>query len=475
MTRTTSYDHAVKALAATLHGAVVLPDDPEYAPARAVHSGAHDRFPSIVVRPLDAEDVRVAVTFAREWDLAVAVRSGGHSFAGHGTNDGGIVVDLSAMKAIRIDAESGLARIEPGLTWGEVAAKAHEHGLALTSGAVASVGVGGLAVGGGIGWMVRKHGLTIDNLLSAEVVTADGRILRASATEHPDLFWAIRGGGGNFGIVTAFEFRMHPAGLVLGGAVFYDAAEALEMLEAYARYAASAPDELTTMAAVMPAPPAPFIPPPLHGTLVLAIMVCYTGDLDEGRRVVAPLRRLGTPIADMIAPMSYPAMFAMTEGGTVRGLHHGTRSLFLRELDGDLIRTIVAQTRSLTAPISIAQIRALGGAMARVAPDATAFAHRDKPFMLTIIAAWADPAASVRHRAEVERFWRAVQSHAAGVYVNFLGEEGEARIRDAYGPATYARLAELKRRYDPANLFRLNQNIPPAGQAQPAGDEERAA
>jgi FAD/FMN-containing dehydrogenase len=475
MTRTTSYDHAVKALAATLHGAVVLPDDPAYAEVRAVHDGAYDRFPGIIVRPADAEDVRVAVTFAREWGLLVAVRSGGHSIAGHGTNDGGLVIDLSAMKGIGIDAASGLARIEPGLTWGEVAQRAQAYGLALTSGDVSSVGVGGLAVGGGIGWMVRKHGLTIDNLLAAEVVTADGRILRASATEHPDLFWAIRGGGGNFGIVTAFEFQLHPAGLVLGGAVFYDAAAAAEILEAYARYAAGAPDELTTMAAVMPAPQAPFIPPPLHGTLVLAIMVCYTGDLDKGRRVVAPLRRLGPPIADSIAPMPYPAMFAMTEGGTVRGLHHGTRSLFLRELDGDLIRTILTQARGLTTPVAMAQLRVLGGAMARVAPDATAFAHRDKPFMLTIITAWVDPADSARHRAEVERLWRAVQSHAAGVYVNFLGEEGEERIRDAYGPATYARLADLKRRYDPANLFRLNQNIPPAAQELAAGDEARAA
>jgi FAD/FMN-containing dehydrogenase len=204
-------------------------------------------------------------------------------------------------------------------------------------------------------------------------------------------------------------------------------------------------------------------------------MVCYTGDLDEGRRVVAPLCRLGTPIADLIAPMPYPAMFAMTEKGTVRGLHHGGRSLFLRGLDGDLIRTILTQARSLTAPVAMAQIRVLGGAMARVAPDATAFAHRDKPFMLTIIAAWMDPAESIRHRAEAERFWRAVQAYAAGVYVNFLGEEGEERIRDAYGPETYARLAELKQRYDPQNLFRLNQNIPPAAQELPAGDEERAA
>lgn len=476
MSQTTITREALQGLASILKGRVVLPDDPDYAQARTVWNASYDRFPALIVHAVDSGDVRAAVAFARDLGLAVSVRSGGHSFSAQSTNDGGLVIDLSSMKAISIDPASRIARIEPGLTWGEVAHAAQPHGLALTSGDMGSVGVGGLAVGGGIGWMVRKHGLTIDNLLAAEVVTAGGSLLRASEAENPDLFWAIRGGGGNFGIVTAFEFRLHPAGLVVGGAVFYDAAEAVEILEAYTRYAASAPDELTTMALIMPAPPAPFIPPPLHGTLVLALLVCYTGDLEEGQRVIAPLRRLGTPVADVIGPMPYPALFALTAEGGARGLQHHDRSLFLNSLDGELIRSIVAQARTLTAPMSITQIRVLGGAMARVAPEATAFAHRDKPFMLTIIAAWMDPAESARHCASVERFWRNVEPHAAGVYVNFLADEGEARIRDAYGPDTYRRLAGLKRRYDPDNLFRLNQNIPPAPDlAQSESDEERAA
>jgi FAD/FMN-containing dehydrogenase len=416
----------------------------------------------VIVRCADAADVGSAVTFARRRGLPIAVRSGGHSMAGHGTCDGGVVIDLAAMTGIAIDPARRVARLEPGLTWGAVAAALQPHGLALTSGDTASVGVGGLTLGGGIGWMARKYGLTIDHLRSVELVTAAGEILTASAADHPDLFWGLRGGGGNFGIATAFEFALDPVGMILGGAAFYDATHAEEILSAYADYVASAPDDLTSMALLMQAPPAPFIPPAQQGMPVVAITVCYAGDLAEGARVVAPLRRLGAPIADVIAPMPYPAIFALTAEAEIRGLQHAVRSLFLETLDTGALQALVAQTAAVMSPETLVQLRVLGGAMGRVAADATAFAHRDKPFMVTVTNYGADPGGAARRQARTEQIWWALQPYAAGVYANFLGDEGEMRIREAYPRATYARLAALKARYDPDNVFRLNQNITPA-------------
>jgi FAD/FMN-containing dehydrogenase len=448
-------------LVVRLRGELILPGDPGYEAARGVWNGAADRRPAMIARCADVEDVVIAVKFAREQALAVSVRSGGHSMAGYGTNDGGLVIDLSGMKAISIDPARHFARLEPGLTWGEVAKALQPSGLALTSGDVSSVGVGGLLLGGGIGWMVRKYGLTIDRLRAVELVTADGEILRASAYENAELFWGLRGGGGNFGIATAFEVDLHPAGMVLGGAVFYDVAEAESILRAYARYAASAPDELTTIATFMAAPPAPFIPLEKQGTAVVAILVCYTGDLAEGARVVAPLRTLGTPIADLIAPMPYPALFAMTEEATIRGLQHSVRSLFLRALSDDVIHTIVEEAAAIMSPMTLVQVRVLGGAMSRVPADATAFAHRDKQ-ALVMATNVAPPSTDAEpSRVRTEQVWQALRPYADGVYVNFLGDEGEQRVHEAYPPATYARLAALKKCYDPTNLFRLNQNILP--------------
>ena len=453
---------AIGRLALRLRGELILPGDPGYEAARGVWNGAADRYPAMIARCADVEDVVLAIKFAREQALAVSVRSGGHSMAGYGTNDGGLVIDLSGMKAISIDDARHTARLEPGLTWGEVASTLQPHGLALTSGDMASVGVGGLLLGGGIGWMVRKYGLTIDRLRAVELVTANGEFLRASADEHAELFWGLRGGGGNFGVATAFEVNLHPAGMVLGGAVFYDAAEAESILRAYARYAASAPDELTTIATFMAAPPAPFIPPEKQGTAVVALLVCYTGDLVEGTRVVAPLRQLATPIADVISPMPYPAMFALTEEGTIRGLQHAVRSLFLRTLSDEVIHTIVEEAAAIMSPLTLVQVRVLGGAMSRVPADATAFAHRNKQ-ALVMATSFAPPLADAEpSRVRTEQIWQALQPYADGVYVNFLGDEGERRVHEAYPKAAYARLAALKERYDPTNLFRLNQNILPA-------------
>lgn len=454
-------DAAVERLRASLDGELITPEADAYEQARRVWNGLVDRYPALIVRAATAADVAQAVGFARAHRLPLAVRSGGHSMAGHGTVDHGLVLDLAGMKALRIDPERRLARAEPGLTWGEYAQQADAYGLATTSGDMGTVGIGGLALGGGIGWFVRRYGLTIDNLQAVELVTADGRLVRASAEEHPDLFWAVRGGGGNFGVATAFEFRLHPAGTILGGAVFYPLERLHEVLSAYVRLAVAAPDELTSMAMIMPAPAAPFMPAEVQGTPVLAIMACYAGDLAAGERVLAPLRALDTPIVDVIGPMPYPGMFALTAEAAPAGILHEIRSTYLRALDDELLATIVAHSRAMTVPAGGVQLRVLGGAMARVPAEATAFAHRDKPFLLSVIGAWVDPAETARHQSWVQGFWRALRPHAAGVYVNFLEDEGDGRVRDAYPPATYERLAVIKRRYDPDNLFRLNQNIRP--------------
>jgi FAD/FMN-containing dehydrogenase len=451
-------------LATAIQGAVIAPDDPDYEQARATWNDVGDRRPALIVRCADAVDVMSALGFARERGLSVAVRSGGHSVAGHSTCDDGLLLDLSAMKAIDVNVDRRIARIEPGLTWGEVAAALQPHGLAITSGDTATVGVGGLALGGGIGWMARKYGLTIDNLRAVDLVTADGQFLRASAAEHAELFWGLRGGGGNFGVATAFEFDLHPAGTVLGGAVFYDASDpaaTANILRAYARLAAAAPDELTTMADLMAAPPAPFIPPHRHGTPVIIMAACYVGDLAEGERALAPLRTLATPIADLFAPMPYTAIFALTAAAEVRGLEHHVRSCFMQTLPEDAVQALATEAAAIVSPETLVQLRVLGGAMGRVAADATAFAHRDKQFMVMITNYGPASVDSAARRERTERLWRALRPHACGVYANFLGAEGVERVREAYPPETYARLAALKSRYDPENLFRHNQNIAP--------------
>lgn len=453
-------EEAVGAFAQRIQGRLIQPGDAAYESARIIHNAAYQRSPRLIVQPADATDVIAAVNFAREQGVPLAVRSGGHSIAGHSSSDT-LVLDFSAMKAITIDPERRRARIEPGATWGEVTAAAHEHGLAIPAGDTASVGVGGLTTGGGIGWLARKYGLTIDSLLAAEVVTADGRLVRAGADEHPDLFWAIRGGGGNFGIITAFEFQAHPVDMVVGGAIFYDAADGEAVLRGYADYAGSAPDELTTIVFMMHAPPLPFIPPEKHGTPVIALGLVYAGDLAEGQRIVQPLRELATPIVDLTGPMPYPAIYTLTAEAEKPGHYSDVRSMFMDSLDDDAIGTIMRQLNALSSPFGLIQLRVLGGAMARVAPEATAFAHRRQGIFLAAINLWMDPSESLIHHAWADRFYEDMRPYAHGVYVNFLGDEGERRIREAYPPATYARLQALKNRYDPTNVFSLNQNIRP--------------
>jgi FAD/FMN-containing dehydrogenase len=450
----------VDSLGQRLLGPVITPDHADYDAARRVWNKEYLRQPALVVRAADAMDVVQAVGFARDRSLPFAVRSGGHSLAGFGSVDDGVVLDLSRLKGISIDPARQTAWVQPGVTSEELAPRAAEHGLGLSTGDAPTVGIAGLTLGGGIGFMVRKYGLTIDSLLSAEVVTADGRLVTASESEHPELFWALRGGGGNFGVVTAFQFRLRPVGTVLGGPIVYPATR--EVLRAYVDRSLEAPDGLTTITFVLRAPPLPFIPVELHGQTILMILAVFVGDLAEGERALAPLRQLGPGVVDATGPMPYPAIFDLTRDATV-STHHFGRTLFLNDFPDRLVETVLEHVERGTAPLSFAQIRPLGGAFGRVPADATAFAHRDKAYMLALINGWDAPGADggARHRAWTEAFWRAVRPFGSGVYVNFL-ELGEgARIREAYPGSTHGRLVAVKRRYDPGNFFRLNQNIRP--------------
>ncbi|MBV9355359.1 MAG: FAD-binding oxidoreductase [Chloroflexi bacterium] len=449
---------AIRDLEAHLLGELIRPAHDDYATARQVWNRAVDRHPALIVRAADAADVVRAVSFAHEQGLPLAVRSGGHSLAGHGTVHGGLVLDLSRLRGLSIDPERRVAWAQPGLTWGQYAERAHAYGLATSSGDTATVGLGGLTLGGGIGWMVRKHGLTIDNLLSVELVTADGRLVRASADEHPDLFWALRGGGGNFGVATAFQYRLQPAGTVVGGAVVYPASATV--LRGWADYAAQAPDELTSIAFVMPAPPVPFIPAEYHGRLVVIVAICYAGDPAAGEPVVEPLQQLGRPIANLVGPMPYPGLFALTEAAS-QPHPSTTRSGYFAALTDETLEEIVGHAEQMPLPSGLIELRALGGAMARVPAEATAFAHRDQPFMAVVIGGAPDAASMEPQRAWTEQLWEVLRPRSRGVYANFLADEGPERVREAYAPASFERLVALKRQYDPSNVFRLNQNIRP--------------
>ncbi|HEY0069622.1 MAG TPA: FAD-binding oxidoreductase [Chloroflexia bacterium] len=450
-------------LASELAGEVVLPGHADYETARRSWNQAFDCHPRAIVRCRSTEDVVTAVRFAVESGLPLAVRSGGHSASGLCVIEDGLVVDLSLMNDMSIDPERRVATVGPGLTWGAYTKQANEYGLATPAGDSGSVGVGGLTLGGGVGWLVRKYGLTIDYLLSAEVVTAEGQVLTASETEHPDLFWAIRGGGGNFGIVTSFEFRLVPVAFVLGGMLMFPAAP--DLLTSYLRVAAGAPNELTTIAMLTLAPPMPMLPAEYHFKPVFLVGLCYAGNPQEGEAAIAPLRALGSPVMQMVQPMPYPVLYEFSAEGTT-SRPGSIRSLFVDGLDDSTAVALVEHLHRATSHECMIQFRALGGAMSQVPADSTAFGHRDKPYMVTVINTWKDgpsgEAEVARHRAWTEAAWRMVQPHSTGAYVNFLGDEGEDAVRQAYPPGTYDRLAAIKRRYDPTNLFRGNRNIPPA-------------
>jgi FAD/FMN-containing dehydrogenase len=449
---------SIQQLRGALNGRVIAPDDPEYHEARTVFYGGIDRRPAVIARAADATDVSHVVSLARESGMELAVRSGGHSIPGHSVSDGGIVLDLSDMRALDIDTERRTAWAQTGLTAGEYTTAAGAHGLATGFGDTGSVGIGGITLGGGVGLLVRKYGLTIDDLLAADVVAADGELLRVDAETHPDLFWAIRGGGGNFGVATRFQFRLHEVGTIVGGMLILPATP--DVIASFIAEAEAAPEELSTIANVMPAPPMPFVPEEHHGRLVIFAIVVHTGGGEAGERAVVPFRKLATPIADMIKEMPYPEVFLPEEEG-----YHPTavgHTMFVDSIDRGVAERIVGYLEASDATMRVAQLRVLGGAMARVPAEATAFAHRKSRIMVNVAAFYDGPEDRAVREAWVTDFAAALRQGDGGAYVNFLGDEGEARIRAAYPGTTWDRLAAIKARYDPTNLFRLNQNIPPA-------------
>jgi len=445
-------------LRSAVRGRVVTPEAADYDDLRAVAVPVDGR-PAVIVRPADARDVARAVSIASEAGLPIAVRSGGHSGAGHGVVDDGIVVDLRDMKALEVDVEGRTAWAETGLTAGEYTTAVAAHGLATGFGDTGSVGIGGITLGGGVGYLVRKHGLTIDSLLAAEVVTADGQVLQVDAQTHPDLFWAVRGGGGNFGVATRFQFRLHELDAFVGGILILPATA--DVLAGFIAAAEAAPEELSTIANVMPCPPMPFVPAEHHGELIVMGMMAFAGSAEDGERALAPFRALATPIADMVRPSPYPDMYPPADPD-----YHPTavaRVFFLDHVDPDVAGRIVDTLADSDATMRVAQLRVLGGAMARVPSDATAFAHRSSRIMAVVAAFYEGPDDRIVREEWVESFAGALRQGDPGAYVNFLGDEGQERVRAAYPGATWDRLAEIKRRYDPANLFRSTQNIPPNG------------
>ena len=445
-------------LADGLQGRVIEPGHPDYDEARTVFNAAVDRRPAAIVKVANADDVARVIAHARERSLELAVRSGGHSGAGHGVTDGGIVLDLSEMRALEIDPARRTAWAETGLTAGEYTTEAGRHGLATGFGDTGTVGIGGITLSGGVGFLSRKHGLTIDELLAAEVVTADGDLLYVDDETHEDLFWGIRGGGGNFGVATRFKFRLHPVDPFVGGILFLPATP--EVVAGFVAEAAVAPEELSTIANVMTAPPLPFLPEELHGKLVLMAMVAYAGEVEEGERAIAPLRALAEPVADMVRPMSYPEMYPPEEE-EFRPIA-AVRTMFADSVGLGAAETIIERIQASSAMTAVTQIRVLGGAVARVPADATAYAHRSSRIMMNVAALYQSPEERPVHQAWVNGLADELLQDDAGAYVGFLADEGEERVRAAYPGPTWDRLREVKRRYDPHNVFRLNQNIPPA-------------
>jgi hypothetical protein len=445
-------------LRSELAGRVILPADPEYDAARTVVAGDIDRRPALIARVANPADVARIIALARGTGLELAVRSGGHSGAGHGTTEGGIVIDLRDMKRLELDPAQRTVWAETGLTAGEVTNAAGAHGLAVGFGDTGSVGIGGITLGGGIGYLVRKHGMTIDSLLAAELVTADGELLRVDEATHPDLFWALRGGGGNFGVATRFKFRLQPVDGFVGGMLVLPATP--DTVAGFMQAADAAPDALSTIANVMNCPPMPFVPEEVHGQLVVLAMLAYCGDEHAGERAIAPFRSLATPIADMVKPMPYPDMYP-EEDGSYRPKAIA-RTMFMDHVERDTAKAIIDYLHASDAPLRAVQLRALGGEMARVPADATAFAHRDRRILAVVVNFYEGPDDLPVRMAWVDDLVGALDQGVAGAYSNFLGAESLERVRSAYPGATWERLVDIKRRYDPGNLFRLNQNIPPA-------------
>jgi len=450
-------EEIVKHFASGLNGDVIRPGDAAYEEARKVWNGMIDRRPAVIVRCREMDDVVQSVNFAREHRLPLAIRGGGHNVAGNAVCDDGLVIDQSHMKEVQVDPERRVATAQGGVTWRELDLKTQEFELATTGGIVSTTGIAGFTLGGGLGCLMRKYGLACDNLLGVEIVLADGRVLRANAKENPDLFWAVRGGGGNFGVATSFEFRLHPVGKILFGPVTYPLLGAREVLRFYRNFVEEAPDELEVYGAILT---------PLVGLPVVEVAPAYVGPIEEGERVIRPLREFRSPMADEIQPMAYIDHRNLFDPLSPPGVRHYWKSTFLTELSDGAIDAMVRHFTRAPPPRSAVQLEHLGGAVARVGRDDTAFDHRDALFNFLITAVWSNPAEDEIHKAWVRELWQVMQPWRSGrVYVNYLQEEkdeGRGRVEAAYG-AKYERLAALKRKYDPENLFRFNQNIRPGG------------
>ena len=445
-------------------GAVFEAGDEGFETARQIWNGGIQRRPAVIARCTGTADVLAAVRFARERELPIAIRGGGHAVAGHAVCDGGLVIDLSTMTGVRVDPLAGTVRAQGGCLWRHVDHESQAFGLAVTGGIVTHTGIGGLTLGGGIGHLMRRFGLTIDNLVSCDLTTADGEFLVASVDEHPDLFWGLQGGGGNFGIVTSFKYRLHPLGpTVLAGLLAWPMAEAGDVLRFFRDFVADAPDEVGIMANLRLAPALPIFPQELHGRPIVALIVCYAGPMGEGEEVLRPLRQFKAPVLDTVGPKPYVAHQAMFDPAYPHGRHYYWKAWKLPPLTDGAIDVIVEQAAAITSPLSAIPIFTLGGAVARVDDDDTAFTGRSAAHDINFVASWLpDDPEPERHKAWARAAWEAMRPFAHGVYVNFMSDEPASHVQVAYGDRKYARLAALKSKYDPSNVFRFNQNIPPA-------------
>jgi FAD/FMN-containing dehydrogenase len=448
-------------------GEVMAAGHAGYDDARAVWNGTVVRRPRLIARCAGVADVAAAVRFARDRDLQIAVRGGGHNVAGTAVCDDGIVIDLSTMRAVSVDPAKRTAQVQGGALWGDVDHETQAHGLATTGGIVSHTGVGGLSLGGGIGWLMRKHGLAVDNLVEAELVTAGGDIVRASANDHPDLFWALRGGGGNFGVVSSFRFALHPVGpTVIAGPVFWAAEDTADVLRFYREFVADAPDELGTIIRLGTIPPLPGISHELHFRRAIAVACCYAGPLQDGERIVRALRRFGTPLVDLVGPTLYVDHQSGIDATVPHGWHYYWKGTNLTGLSDEVIDVVVEHANRAKSPRSYAAIFHMGGAVARVPRDTTAYSGRDVAHNMSIDAVWLpdeDDTVGTSEAGWARRFLQALQPHGAGVYVNFLDSDDDAsRVREAYGDDIYLRLAEIKAKYDPDNVFHNNKNIEPS-------------
>jgi len=453
---------AVTALADSFRGQLIRPDDPTYDEHRKIWNGSIDRFPALIARCAGVADVMAAVRFARDTGVVAAIRSGGHSFPGHSVCDGGLLIDLGLMKGVRVDPEARTARAQAGILLGELDRETQAFGLAVPAGIVTHTGLAGLTLGGGIGWLMRKYGLTVDQLLSVDLITADGQFVKASEKENADLFWGVRGAGGNFGIVTEFEFRLNPVGpTVLAGPIFWPMEESPNVLRFYRGWITDVPEELTTIVVHRKMPPLPDIPAELHWKPVVTVICCYAGPVEEGEKVIRPMKEFGSPILDLCTPKPFTAHQAMFDPSFPQGWWYYFRSCDIAELGDEVIDIIAERATQMTSPLTAFPIFQLGGAISHVGENETAFNGRGSGHTININATTATREGFDEEREWSKGLWSALKPYHTSVYVNFLMEEGEERIRQAYGTDRYDRLKALKRRYDPNNFFRLNQNIPP--------------